>query len=103
MKAPHLSCKKTSAKKKSNRKKKIAITEQANIPILGAVQITVINASNPVLLKNTHPPATQATTILVRLQNPVLHENILTPATILVHRRKIQVHQHSITLQKART
>jgi len=103
MKAPHLSCKKTSAKKKSNRKKKIAVTEQAGIPILGAVQITVINASNPVLLKNIPPPATRATTILVRLQNPALHENTHPQATILVHRRKIQVHQHSITLQKART
>ena len=103
MKAPHLQCKKTSAKKKSNRKKKIAITEQAIIPILGAVQITANNAINPVLLKNIPPPATRATTILVRLQNPALHENILPPATILVHRRKIQVHQHSITLQKART
>ena len=83
MKAPHLSCKKTSAKKKSNRKKKIAITEQAGIPILGAVQITATSATQQKALllvitttitqvhqRNIHPLATHTTIIRVLPRKP---------------------------------
>lgn len=116
-KAQRLPCKITSAKKnnrsKKKNKKKTATTAPAIIPILGAVPITAINASNPVLLKNIPPPATRATTILVRQRNyhhpataaaiPALHENTHPQATIPVPQRKVQVLRHSITLQKAKT
>ena len=82
MKAQRLLCKKTSmkkhSKKKGNDKKKTATTAPAIIPILGAVQITVINASNPVLLKNIPPPATRATTILVRQRKHQIHLQLHT-------------------------
>ena len=52
----------------------LAITERVRTRILGVVQITVTNASNPVHQRNIHPLATH-TTILVPQQNPARQQS----------------------------